>query len=66
MPSVVVCPNCNGQKIVSRPPWLAGDQQEWSSTGTDTYPCPTCDSRGYLLVDLFEEGRKQNAEKDKP
>lgn len=44
-----LCPNCKGQKTVSRPPWVAGDVTEWATNG-ETYPCPTCDAKGYVRV----------------
>lgn len=42
------CPVCNGQKTVSRPPWIAGDQPTWTSSGVEIYPCPTCDGNGIV------------------
>lgn len=49
---IVLCPNCHGQKTVSRPPWLAGDQKTWASSNPlATYPCPTCNAKGYLVED---------------
>lgn len=45
-----LCPNCHGQKTVSKPPWIAGDQEVWSAANaSDLYPCPTCDGKGYLM-----------------
>ena len=46
--SVVLCPNCNGQRTVSRPPWVAGDVQEWNNTSLGPYGCPTCGAIGYV------------------
>lgn len=51
MTSVVLCPNCGGQKTVSKPPYIAGDVNAWVGSGTPTYPCPTCDGRGWIRVD---------------
>lgn len=51
-PVIVLCPNCHGQKTVSKPPWVAGDQPTWSGTGTPLYACPTCDAKGYLVVEV--------------
>lgn len=43
------CPVCHGQKTVSKPPWIAGDQPTWSaSTAHDLYPCPTCSGTGIV------------------
>lgn len=36
-----LCPKCNGQGIVSKPPWVAGDVYEWSSTQTQ-FTCDVC------------------------
>lgn len=47
---IVLCPKCQGQKHVNKPPWVAGDQHTWTSSTTGTYPCPVCDERGYLVV----------------
>jgi hypothetical protein len=30
------CPVCSGSGKVSRPPWVAGDQESWTDTGTGT------------------------------
>ena len=46
--NVYKCTTCNGFKTVSRPPWVAGDQTEWTGTSTDLYPCPTCDAKGWI------------------
>ncbi len=48
--AVTLCPNCHGQKNVSRPPNVAGDIMEWQSSGTYQFPCPTCAAKGYLKV----------------
>lgn len=42
------CPVCNGQKIVSTPPCVPGDQISYSSTNVNTYPCPVCDGEGIV------------------
>lgn len=36
-----LCPKCNGQGIVSKPPYVAGDVHQWSSTST-SFPCDVC------------------------
>lgn len=36
------CPVCNGQGKVSKPPWVAGDQQTWTDSGINSYTCPAC------------------------
>ena len=44
------CPKCNGQGIVSVPPYVAGDVLTFTSSGTETYTCPVCGGQGVLLV----------------
>ena len=51
LPQVYLCPNCHGQKTVSKPPHVAGDWPTWQDTGTPLYPCPTCDAKGYIIVE---------------
>ena len=41
------CPKCDGQGIVSKPPWIAGDVYEWSST-TLTHQCNVCN--GQMII----------------
>jgi len=48
-PTIFLCPNCFGQKTVSKPPHIPGDIHEWSGTGAELYPCPTCEGRGYIM-----------------
>ena len=36
-----LCPKCNGQGIVSKPPYIAGDQQTWSSSSA-VHTCDVC------------------------
>ena len=38
------CPKCDGQGIVSRPPWIAGDVYEWSSTSV-SHQCNVCNGK---------------------
>jgi len=38
MTSIALCPNCGGQKTVSKPPYIAGDVNSWAAIGTPTYP----------------------------
>jgi hypothetical protein len=42
------CPACDGIGLVSKPPGVAGDQQEWTSTSTGPYPCKACGGGGVL------------------
>jgi hypothetical protein len=42
------CPVCNGQGLVSRPPWLAGDVNQWTDTNTAGYLCRNCSGTGVI------------------
>lgn len=42
------CPVCNGQGLVSRPPWMAGDVYEWSSSDCAPHPCKACNGTGIV------------------
>lgn len=44
------CPVCQGTGLVSRPPWVAGDQAQWSSTSCGPWPCRACSGAGVLAV----------------
>lgn len=38
-----ICPKCNGQGTVSKPPWVDGDVHQWvDSTNTGGYTCNVC------------------------
>ena len=47
---VVKCPVCDGQGLVSKPPYLAGDQQTWGDSSCAPYPCKRCGGIGTLEV----------------
>jgi len=49
------CPVCDGTGLVSRPPYVAGDQQRWSSTSTGPYPCRVCVGSGMVIAPRPEE-----------
>ena len=40
------CPVCDGTGLVSKPPWVAGDQHQWSSTSSGPWPCNRCNGVG--------------------
>lgn len=48
--SVVRCPVCDGQGLVSRPPWLSGDVREWTDTTTAPYECRACGGKGFVVI----------------
>lgn len=41
------CPVCDGQGIVSKPPWVAGDVEQWTSSES-CYPCRPCNGSGVI------------------
>jgi len=36
-----LCPKCNGQGVVSKPPYVAGDVLQWTSGGS-AFTCDVC------------------------
>jgi hypothetical protein len=42
------CPACDGSGWVSRPPWIAGDQQVWDDSSALPYPCNACNGSGII------------------
>lgn len=52
------CPVCNGQGKVQIPPWVAGDQRTYMTSGLNLYDCPGC--AGRCIVWEPEELRKQD------
>lgn len=47
-PTPHTCPPCNGHGTVSRPPWIAGDQESWTASSTNPYPCRACGGTGIV------------------
>lgn len=47
-----LCPKCNGQGIVSRPPWIAGDIESWMSSES-SYECNLC--HGKMIIPISNE-----------
>lgn len=43
-----LCPKCNGQGTVSKPPHIAGDQIVWSGSSC-AFPCMMCYGQGKIL-----------------
>lgn len=70
--SLQLCPKCNGQGIVAKPPYVPGDVSEWSATTIANYVCNVCngvkvisipipDVKGYSLQqvsDAWDAGAK--------
>jgi len=42
------CPVCDGTGLVSKPPWIAGDINEWVSSSTGPWPCKVCGGNGII------------------
>lgn len=49
-----LCPKCNGQGLVSKPPWVPGDVFQWSST-TTCHICNMCNGSGKILEAFIKE-----------
>lgn len=47
-----ICPKCNGQGTVSKPPYLAGDITEWSSTEV-SFQCDVCNGNKIITKPIF-------------
>lgn len=44
------CPKCDGQGMVSKPPYVAGDVFEWTSSSV-THTCDICN--GSKIIPMF-------------
>jgi len=55
-----LCPKCNGQGSVTKPPYVPGDVHEWSETAT-AFVCDVCHGAKILLV--LDETMKEGATK---
>lgn len=44
-----LCPKCNGQGLLSKPPWVPADIHQWSSTQA-SFTCDVCGGNKVLLV----------------
>lgn len=42
------CPVCDGTGLVSRPPHIAGDVDQWTDSGGGPYSCKPCGGAGIL------------------
>jgi len=42
------CPVCDGQGLVNRPPWVAGDQKEWVASSVGPWLCKVCQGTGIV------------------
>lgn len=50
----IVCPKCQGQGLVSKPPWLPAGIDKWTS-GETAYTCDVCNGQKiiyeYVLIE---------------
>lgn len=44
------CPVCAGSGLVSRPPWVAGDQPVFLDTSSGPWTCSVCHGGGIVYV----------------
>jgi hypothetical protein len=49
-----LCPKCGGQGTVSKPPYVAGDVHEWSSTSC-SFTCDVCDGKKIIPMYIISE-----------
>jgi len=42
------CPVCDGTGLVTRPPWVAGDQPTWTDSQVGPYQCRACHGAGII------------------
>lgn len=49
---VQLCPKCNGQGIVSKPPGIAGDVTQWISNSS-SHVCDVCNGQKILSASQF-------------
>jgi hypothetical protein len=58
-----LCPKCNGQGFVSKPPWVAGDVDVWTSTAC-THTCDVCWGMKILYVQQEPDYQYQEYKKE--
>lgn len=54
------CPKCDGQGTVSKPPWVAGDVQQWQSSATTGYTCDVCHGAKIIRTPLQEQSERHS------
>jgi hypothetical protein len=45
-----LCPKCNGQGTISKPPYISGDVNQWSSSSSQ-FQCDVC--QGQKIIPMF-------------
>ena len=55
-----LCPKCNGQGTLSKPPYIPGDVYQWT-TSQASFTCDVCNGSKVLLVpdEVFGEVLKE-------
>lgn len=53
-----LCPKCSGQGIVSKPPYVAGDVYQWSSSST-SFTCNLCNGAKVIAPIILSEKLEQ-------
>ena len=48
-----LCPKCNGQGQVTKPPYIAGDQETWSSSSA-IHQCDVCNGRKIIPMHIVD------------
>ena len=57
------CPVCDGTGLVSKPPWVAGDQYTWTATSSGPWSCNRCNGSGTLdQISLIETVKERIAD----
>lgn len=55
------CPVCEGAGTTIKPPYVAGDQQEWTSSDLRLHPCQPCKGSGIVWEDTsYGTGKSDN------
>jgi len=49
-----LCPKCGGQGTVSKPPYVAGDVYEWTSSQC-SFICDVCDGKKIIPMYIIQE-----------
>jgi len=50
------CPVCDGTGLVSKPPWVTGDQQTWTDDLVGPFQCPLCQGLKVILSPPEKKG----------
>ena len=53
-----LCPKCSGQGTVSKPPYIAGDVYEWTSSST-IFICDVCNGGKIIPMCILQDEQQQ-------